>query len=58
MTLKGLSAPKWIPGKVLSQYYTQSDSIAAEVVVKGGQAHDEPAAESGSFNQAMLVLQV
>ena len=41
MTLKGLSAPKWIHGKVFSQDYTQSDSIAAEVLVKGGQAHDE-----------------
>lgn len=58
MTLKGLSAPKWIPGKVFSQDYTQSDSIAGEVVVKGVQAHDELAEESGSFNQVILVLQV
>lgn len=57
MTLKGLSAPKWIPGEMFSQDYTQSDSIAAEVVVKGGQMHDE-LAESGSFYQAILVLQV
>lgn len=58
MTLKGLSAPKWIPGEMFSQDYTQSDSIAADVVVKGGQMHDELAAESGGFNQAILVLQV